>query len=62
MPKIFHYGADYSTKTQKIDLQIFGSLYEPEKSQKEGLLDLEPIYILEKVDFSSTTEVLLRMM
>ena len=32
------------------------------KSQKGGLLDLEPIYILEKVDFSSTTEVLLRMM
>ena len=59
MPKIFHYGADYSTKTQKIDFYILEfSMNLKRKSWSGGLLDLRFIYILEKVDFSSTAEVL----
>ena len=62
MLKIFHFGADYSTKTQKIDLQILEVSMNLKKSRNGGLLHLEYIYIPEKIDSSSTTEVSLKMM
>ena len=49
-------------KTQKNDLQILEVSMNLKKSRNVYILDLESIYILEKVDFSSTSEVWLKMM
>ena len=49
-------------KPQKNYLQILEVSMNLKKSRNVYILDLESIYILEKVDFSSTSEVWLKMM